>query len=123
MPDYKTDSKDLNVFIGECKYWIKYFSLADFEVYYVHENTEGARASYYANTLSMMCTIKLSVDWDYKPHKIEIQKVAFHEVCHMLIVKLGVAACAGISKDYVDQYEHEIIRRMENSIFKEKRCK
>jgi len=68
-----------------------------------------------------MSVLKLDVEWEEMPERNEIKRVAFHEVCELLLASLGWMAKERFNSDEVDEKIHEIIRRLENTIFKEKR--
>jgi len=118
---YKTTKKNFAEFKKECEYWIEYFGLSDWQIHFDHCEVKDGRASCWADIIGKLCTIELSTEWNASPVKWEIKKVAFHEICELLINQLGVLAKWGHSIDIVNEQLHYVIRRLENTIFKEKR--
>lgn len=116
----KTTKQHFELFKKECQKWIEFFGLKDWDVWCVHENVEGNLGSIVYDLLDKQATINLATDWGMtKPTTLEIRKTAFHEVCELLLARLGIYGKARFIKE-VDFTEatHDIIRRLENSVFK-----
>ncbi len=95
----KTTKKDFKLFKRECRKWINFFGLKQWEVLYFHEPCENdSRAKYYTN----------------------ISSIAFHEVVEgMLFANITFMLTArGYSKSEIDEVIHPIIRTLENTVFK-----
>jgi len=50
-------------------------------------------------------------------NEIEIDKIAFHEVCELLLAELRTSAMGTFADDVVSAEDHRIIRRLENAVF------
>lgn len=115
---YKTTKKEFELFKKECRKWIKFFGLFDWEVYYEHvELKEKAYATCHTDMLGMVATFSFNkvVGTNIRD---DIRRTAFHEVCELLISKLKIIAkCRFLSEDEITTANHEIIRRLENCVF------
>lgn len=115
---YKTTKKDFNEFKAECEKWIEYFGLKDWEIYIYRKDME-ARADVLFNMSSRMANICLSNETSHTPDKYEIRRCGFHEVCELLLAPLSDVSQEYISRTEHDRRIHNIIRRLENTIFEE----
>ena len=117
MP-YKTTKKDFEVFKAECRKWVKYFGLLDWDVSYSNYREDGCRGSCSADFGGRLCTINLAKKWDYKPKKSELKRIAFHEVCELITAPLCIWAENRFStQTAIDSANHYIIRILENTVF------
>lgn len=118
---YKTTKKDFAEFKGEVGYWKLYFGLLNWEVECCHADAEGSRARCWVDIPGRMATLELALSWNETPQKNSIKLSAFHEICELLLRDLSGMCEAFYSKRLVDQKTHDVIRRLENTIFKEHR--
>lgn len=116
---HKTTIKDFENFKMYCDEYIKKYGLISWELFYKHETfLEHSRASFSVDLLSRLGVIYLSTEWNIKPNKIRIQRVAFHEIMEILICKLVILAKHRyITHDEIEEETHVIIRSMENAEF------
>ena len=120
----ETTDKDFEIFKGECEKWIQYFGLLGWEVSYAHKEFERKEimADICYNIFSRAAVIRLNL----KRPKNEcndqsIKLSAFHEVCELLLGRLTYMAEARFLADgEVEEETHNIIRTLENKIFKGK---
>ena len=121
---YKTTKKDFEIFKAECRKWVGYFGLLDWEFSFCHRfsgNDDTVRGSCYASHAGRVATLYFAPKWDYKPDESEIRRVAFHEVCEVLTAPLCVMAESRyVMPDEVEAANHYIIRVLENTIFEGK---
>lgn len=115
----KTTKKDFVSFRGHCLEWQKKFGLLDWVVYFYHKKIDDS----YANTMwqmsSSVAVITLSTSWDDgRPlSDVELDRLALHEVLHVLLAKLIAEAEARYTtQSAIDIAEHSIIRSLENSL-------
>lgn len=120
MKQYNTTKEDFELYKKECDKWIAYWGLLDWEVTYVNEANENARGSTWWNISGRIATIGMADTWPEKPSKHEIKKVAFHEVCELMLSPLTQLAQNEYSYAKVEDRTHPIIRRLENKIFERK---
>jgi hypothetical protein len=117
---YKTTKKDFEVFKSECRKWVKYFGLLDWEITYSNVEDAGSRGSCTVGYTGRLATINLATEWDYKPDESEMNLTAFHEVCELLTAPLCVIAESRyVTVSQVEIANHYIIRVLENTLFKE----
>lgn len=119
-----TTVKDFELFKKECEYWIDYFGLKGWFISYEHSQREpNNAATIYYKTEARDVIIILTKKWDdFDIQKIEpeIKKIAFHEVCHLLLANLSVMAhdeATNLQKSEIRGYEHEIIAVLEKTIY------
>ena len=117
---YKTTKKDFAEFKHECLKWIEYFGLIDWEVIIEHSSeVEDTRGSCHWHETGRTATIVLERTWKHLPEKNEIKKVAFHEVCELMLARARNMSAIYCSQSIIDEVMHEVIRRLENSVFLE----
>lgn len=124
---YKTTQGDFEVFEAAAQQFIHKFGLRDWEVYIslgaLDEETASGNFTGGPAT-SRCCRITLSEEFPSGPTTEQLWKIAFHEVCHMLLEDLwqlvgtyGMRHAPGFADQWVDK-EHAVIRRLESSVFK-----
>lgn len=117
----KTTQNDFELFKKYCLEYQKFFGLTNFKFYFYFEyGNSGKHAIINCGELQdYIATFTFYEDWgDEIVDEKEIDKIAFHEVCHVLLVRLNaIANSRFITEDEIREAEHEIIRRLENSIF------
>ena len=118
---YKTTKADFTDFKDECDRWIAYFGLLDWEVCYTHDgDSDDARATCYPDYEGRIAILTLGTKWTMKPENNEVKMIAFHEVCELLLSPLSLAADSRYTtKDTIIAAIHSIIRRLENTMFKD----
>lgn len=118
---YKTTKKDFAEFKKEAEYWIEYFGLKNWQVTFSHKIMNDARADCVVDMSGRICVLGLAIPFQNIPIQYEIKKCAFHEVCEILLCPLDNYAKFGYGSQLVEEKTHDIIRRLENTIFKEHR--
>ena len=117
-----TTKKDFKIFKKECKKWIKYFGLKNWDVKYTHKEDSGSYACYYIGLESRGITLQLCKDIPRKHRKpSDIRKYAFHEVVESMIVGPLKALAKGryANEGRIEGAGHDIVRILENTIFEE----
>ena len=115
---YKITPKDFEVFKAESEKWIKTFGLIDWEVNYDYDLDGDCRASCQADYVNRITINSISLEWAYKPKVAEIKRMAFHEVCELLLSPMRLVAEARfINEDELETARHSVIRVLENTIF------
>ena len=115
----KTTKADFEYYKKCVQKWVDLFQLNDWEVYYVHENTEDYIGYCLADVNSHQVTIILGTDWGVTEiNKKSIDKVAFHEVMELLLTPYHYLAK---SRTYdIDKHttiSHQMIRTLEHVVF------
>jgi hypothetical protein len=113
----KVTKADFELFKQSCDKYIKKLGLVNWSVHYQHEIREGSYAVTASDCDGRVATITLSTYWDDLRIKTdhEIDKLALHEVLHIMMAPILREAEQRYTTQYVllDQ-EHDIIRRLEN---------
>jgi len=120
----KTTKTHFDIFKRECRYWIRRFGLGDWCVEFFHEQWEGENmAGCAANLSGAVASLCLYRDWkDIAVTNSEIKRIAFHEVCELLVVRLEILAGARfVTKNEIIEARHGIIRRLENAFYEDTR--
>ena len=118
-----TSEKDFNVFVKECKKWIKVFGLFDWEICFEHFDNEDASAlaaCYYDVPGKSAYILLYQNFYENEISDSLLKKCAFHEVCELLLGKLKCYCETDLklTNNQIQEAVHTVIRRLENSIFK-----
>lgn len=114
---YKSTKKDLNTFVNAVNTTLSFFGISEYETTVYHRKISDARATCQADMENMMCAIEFNTEWNYRPKVKEIQRVAFHEVCELLLYPISSLAARSNSEEETNHETHRIIRRLENVVF------
>jgi hypothetical protein len=85
---------------------------------------EGSRAAYDLNVPGKIARLWLSPDWEDMPvNDTTIKRAAFHEVCELMLNPLVILAESrySVTPTAIEEATHDIIRRLENTMFKKVR--
>ena len=113
----KTTQKDFETFKQYCEEWRQKLGVCDWSIHYAHDDSEGTYARTFWKLTDMVSTIQFGKHWDDLRPKTdhEINKVALHEVLHLVMAPLTAEAGARFTtQDAIDLAEHRIIRQLEN---------
>jgi hypothetical protein len=115
----KTTLKDFQLFKDCADRWIQKLSICNWAFYYEHKKLDGKYAETIWSSVDMIATIRLSKDWDdLRPkNDTEIDRLALHEVLHVLLAPLvSQAEWRYASQDGIITVEHSIVRSLENML-------
>lgn len=119
----KTSSKHFALFKKECQHWIDKFGLKEWDITFERMNLESddpdatTGAQCVADIKNRIAALVLQADWDIKVTNQMVKRMAFHEVCHVLLWRLvWLTQERYISEGEATSEAHAIIRRMENGI-------
>lgn len=120
----KTTKAHFELFQEECRKWIDFFGLKDWEVNYEHKADKDNLAGAYINLEGKIATFHLAIGWYSKPNDYEVRKCSFHEVCEVLLGRLQILAEKRFTTlSEINESVHDVIRRLENTLFeKETTC-
>ena len=103
-------------------YWYNYFKMSNWCLSKDCKHLdEPAFACFYGSVEDMNGQIILNDEWPVnKIYNFELDRVAFHEVCEMLVYPLVTLAEKrfSVTEDNVTHETHSIIRVLEHSVFK-----
>ena len=119
---YKTTQKHFDFFVVQCKTCITLFGLKDWGISFAHESLgEGFLAlCRFNNQDAHLARIFFAKEWLDQPTYRAISRIAYHEVCHILLADAyNVACCDDLSLEQTVsatlRAHHAIIRRLENA--------
>ena len=118
----RTTKDHFSFFEKECQFWIDFYGLADWHVYFRHSDKHKENLAYTAvEHKSKSAVIFMTITWakeDITNNLIAVS--AHHEVCEIMNSKLRDLATSRYvaNEDEIDEANHEIITRLQNSIFK-----
>ena len=122
----KTTPEHFEIFKAECKKWIEIFGLKNWRIDYIHKKlSSDSRAQTTFNCVSSIATIffntKPDEEDEYKFTVETVKKTAFHEVCEILLGRLSlmVGQRYALHELDVEEATHQIIRILENVLWKE----
>lgn len=118
-----TKKKDKNKRIDHftnCVYdYVERFGLKDYELHVFVDDLEDNRGLCKYEVHGRISSI--SVDYEFlfddETTLDDIRKVAFHEVCELLLGDFGKDMARMYSDEYIDIVTHRVIRRLENFVF------
>jgi hypothetical protein len=115
-------SEDLfRYFQARCKYWINHFGLHDWDVIYLCEDTEGPDGLCGCDYSQKYARIVLSnsIEFDTEDYRSEVDHIAFHEICELLLAEIRLVACERYTTPLmIDHACHGVISRLTNSIWR-----
>jgi len=115
----RTTKKDFDYFKACANEWINTLGLREWSIHFYHGQCGETYAQTQMNTGGMVATITMSTYWDDLREKTEeqINRLAFHEVLHLLMCPLiSEAQERYTTNNTLTAIEHSIIRRLENVI-------
>ena len=108
--------KKVKLFKKSVRHYQKKLSLLNWDIHVFSQDKPGTRASAYWEFSNKTCSICWSKSWmKENPSKKEIRKVAFHEVCEILLAEVTDKLNIHHSIDITEEIVHNIIRVMENN--------
>lgn len=118
MKDHKTTAKEIAYFCQRVRYWIKFLWLSDWRVDVYAEKLEGMSAGVELWWDSHAAHVKINTKLGrYTPSKSWLNKVALHEVLHILLCDFSeLCKTRFVSKEQVSKIEHMLIRRLETAL-------
>jgi hypothetical protein len=121
---YRTTPEDFAIFQEAVAYWQRRLGLLDWHIYTRHKTRDrDAQASCYPDLSGRCATLYLSKvlhNYDDPPGETFIRRMAFHEVCEVLMARMMICATARyITFTEMDEARHEVIRTLEHVIFDE----
>lgn len=111
---YKTSAKELAYFEGRVRHWVRALHLGDWKVeVFFGTIEESATCEMWHNAHG--AHIRLSNRFNYAPGKEWLDRLALHEVCHVMLCDLKRLINERTTTDAQSETaEHAVIRRLEN---------
>lgn len=116
----KTTDKDFETFKREFYLWQAHFGLMGWEVFFRHEDLDGAFACISCNLVGRIATVKYNTECDKRDYSDDnIRRSAFHECCELFLARIvGLANYRHTTEDEITEEAHNIIRTLEKTVFK-----
>ncbi len=121
----KITTEDFRYFEKKVRYWLKYFQLGDWAVDVVNmEEPDGVDGSCKSIFRQRNAAINISTDIGVfteseEAKRVEIDTIAFHESCELLLAELRHAATDRHStEETIEAAIHGVISRLTNTIFR-----
>jgi hypothetical protein len=119
--NYKTTTENFELFKKCVGYWLKFYGLYGWDLRFLHQEDDDSLAYTSYNILNRSASVILAKEWDRPVTDRELDKIAFHEVGEVLLLRLRhIAEARFISDEETGEEIHNIIRILENVIWKPK---
>lgn len=115
----KTTKDDFELFKKEARKWQSKLGLTNWALYFKQKDVKDCYARTHWHVGSMAATLEFCTKWDdYRPKNAhEIDKLALHEVLHVLMAPLiSEAEYRYTTNDAIETAEHSIVRSLENML-------
>ena len=115
----KTTKKDFAYFKSRCQYWLDYFKISEWAISFSHEDFGDSYA--WTSTLPTAKDVRIGLAINHKIKSTfkDIDRLAFHEVCELMLSDLSWYGSEYFSQGIINEETHRIINRLENTIYKE----
>jgi hypothetical protein len=112
----KTTKDDFEYFQRECLKWIDRFHLNDWDIVFSWEDLEDQLGELHAKYAARKAVIVLSKDFGdifSNRKKLQLRQTAFHEVCELLLIRIGMMAKARVfDEEELEAEIHAVINRL-----------
>lgn len=107
----KTTEEEYKRFTDAVHRYMAKFGLGDWMCYFERSELDGlARVHYSVDDRA--ATFQFGKEWPDMPY-IDVDRTAFHEVCHLLLADLAELPKGFVDIDRIVMIEHAVIRRLE----------
>ena len=108
----KVTKQEYERFTEQCDSWIEKFGLGDWEVIYELKELGGHMAETVPDKNTSQAFIRLNDTWQPSYKVGDIDTVALHEVCHVLLSDLTIPMYFHVNTDRLGETEHRVINRL-----------
>jgi len=118
---YETTDEDFIIFKQECQKWIEFFGLFGWDVFYYHENLKNRMFANCTYTgFNRIASIRLNKEFLKEHYSVyQLKQTAFHEICELLFARIHIINDSRFcGNDEMEEEIHNIIRILENKLFK-----
>ena len=112
---YTTTKKQYKYFIARCEYW-KHLLCIDYDIVYDHLKRKTTLAETSYEVSPHIACIRLATIFDTSPSNKLLDRIALHEICHLLFGEITDLATIFYATKYIEAVEHGIIARLENIV-------
>ena len=121
MGTYKTTEQDFQIFQEAVAFWQRKLGMLSWQLYTRHTFMKDQQGYSVVNLSARCATLTLSTtlsNYDEPPGDRIIRRIAFHEVCEVLMARMMICAEARyVQRDELEEARHEVIRTLESVIF------
>lgn len=115
----RTTKADFQLFQRSCEKYLSTLGMAEWSVFYDHTDCGDTYAQTHWKLSGGVATIVLNTQWDELRPKsdVEIERLALHEVLHILLAPLiAEAEDRWANQDAIEIAEHAIVRKLEKLV-------
>jgi hypothetical protein len=116
---YTYTEDDFTKFSERVSYWIDKFGITEYEYEISHEQLDNVCANTTYNCKSKLASFRLSknITYYFCP-QFNIDKLALHEVIHLLLADFGYTICEtkDFDSDLAIAQEHQVVMRLIKAI-------
>ena len=114
---HKTTRAEERYFEARVKHWQKALGLLDWRVNAYMQKLDDRAAECEQWFEAHGAHIRLNTEQEHRPSKQHLDRVALHEVCHLLLSDMkGLIYSRTVTENQANTIEHGIIRRLENAL-------
>lgn len=114
---YKTTRKDEEHFEARVRHWVRELHLGDWKIEVYRKKLEDMSACCEMWHDAHGAHIMLNTEFKYQPTKPWLDRLALHEVGHVLLCDLKrLINCRMVTDSMAETAEHAIIRRLETAL-------
>ena len=119
----KVSRQDFEYFKERVRYWLRYFQLGDWDVDITNiEDTSGAHGGCWSEYRQRQAIININTEFEptgAKSWTEEVDHVAFHEACELLLAELRYAGTnRHCTEEMLESAIHGVISRLTNTILR-----
>ena len=111
---YTLTEDHFKYFVDRCEYY-KHLLCIPCDIAYTFEIIK-ARADSCVDTSNHMGNIRLCKTWNMEVDNKNLNTIAFHEICHVLLDTLTTLAGRYYSFEYISELEHAVLISLENLV-------
>lgn len=121
----KAEDKWFELFEKEASYWLSYFGLHDWRVMFFHEELRtGNIAETHMDHIGKCASMLFAKGLDPVYYTVDgVKRTAFHEVCELMLGSLYCLIEPQLiterEHDMMSKGGHDIIRRLENTVYRD----
>jgi hypothetical protein len=112
--NYEYTNKEFKQFSSSVNYWMNKFGITEWEYEIIHKQTDAAARTTYNNKSKLACfQLTKSIDYDFCGQS-DMNKLALHEVLHLLLADFGYAIdeTKSYDSDLAIAHEHAVVMRL-----------
>ena len=114
----KTTAKDFKLYQEYCHNWQVKLNLQHYAIAFIHDNSRpDTDAWVLADSENGIASVGLTIDWDAKPTRQDLDRAACHEMLELLHWEIRNLLSAIFCNEVINRKLHNVIRPLENLFF------